>query len=172
MQTNTQEDFLQQYRCQSCNKLLFKGSLVISTVEIKCRKCGMISLFNVLDNNKQRDDMASFLVNSQGVIVNAGALSPAMGGQQRSLIGTRLSALFNLLGAKECTQTIEEALHGPVSHQVSEFQEELEDGQTISLKWHFIKRGAQTFVHIRLRLNVTPQLTPEQVIVSELAPAS
>jgi phage FluMu protein Com len=36
---------LREYRCQSCNKLLFKGLLVDSTVEIKCKGCATLTTF-------------------------------------------------------------------------------------------------------------------------------
>lgn len=35
----------QEYRCASCDKLLFKGILVESEVEVKCRGCGNINTF-------------------------------------------------------------------------------------------------------------------------------
>lgn len=31
-----------EYRCKKCNKLFFKGILVESEVEIKCKKCGSL----------------------------------------------------------------------------------------------------------------------------------
>jgi phage FluMu protein Com len=35
---------LTEYRC-SCGKLLCKGQLFLSSVEIKCKRCGKIALF-------------------------------------------------------------------------------------------------------------------------------
>lgn len=35
-----------EYRCPSCHKLLFKGVLVDSEVEVKCRGCGNINTFH------------------------------------------------------------------------------------------------------------------------------
>jgi DNA-directed RNA polymerase subunit RPC12/RpoP len=35
-----------EYRCPSCRKLLFKGLLVDSEVEVKCRGCGNFHLFS------------------------------------------------------------------------------------------------------------------------------
>lgn len=35
----------QQFRCTSCKKLLFKGLLVDSEVEVKCRGCGSMNVF-------------------------------------------------------------------------------------------------------------------------------
>lgn len=36
---------LKEHRCDTCNKLLFKGILVDSTVEIKCKGCGSLTTF-------------------------------------------------------------------------------------------------------------------------------
>jgi phage FluMu protein Com len=33
------ETFYKEYRCPDCDKLLFKGLLIDSQVEIKCRRC-------------------------------------------------------------------------------------------------------------------------------------
>lgn len=33
----------QEYRCSACKKLLFKGFLVESEIEIKCRSCHTLS---------------------------------------------------------------------------------------------------------------------------------
>lgn len=35
-----------EYRCSTCDKLLFKGLLVDSEVEVKCRGCGTIVTFH------------------------------------------------------------------------------------------------------------------------------
>ncbi len=32
------------YRCQSCNKLLFKGNIEKGVVEVKCDKCGTVNV--------------------------------------------------------------------------------------------------------------------------------
>ena len=36
--------FLKEYRCE-CKKLLFKGSLSDAVIEIKCKRCGKVNLF-------------------------------------------------------------------------------------------------------------------------------
>ncbi|OGZ06770.1 MAG: hypothetical protein A3C93_02400 [Candidatus Lloydbacteria bacterium RIFCSPHIGHO2_02_FULL_54_17] len=35
-----------EHRCPACNKLLFKGILVDSEVEVKCRGCGSLTSFH------------------------------------------------------------------------------------------------------------------------------
>jgi phage FluMu protein Com len=44
-------EFLPEYRCQTCNKLLCKGFLegAQSALEVKCRGCGRICLFRGKD---------------------------------------------------------------------------------------------------------------------------
>lgn len=42
---------LREYRCTACNKLLFKGVLVDSTVEIKCKGCGNLVTFQGEEKN-------------------------------------------------------------------------------------------------------------------------
>ncbi|MDP3962886.1 MAG: hypothetical protein Q8Q39_00085 [bacterium] len=37
--------FWREYRCKQCGKLLFKGILVESEIEVKCRGCHEISVF-------------------------------------------------------------------------------------------------------------------------------
>lgn len=42
----------QEYRCEKCKKLMFKGILVDSEVEIKCRACGEMSIFKGISQEK------------------------------------------------------------------------------------------------------------------------
>ncbi len=42
----------QSYRCPSCAKLLFKGILVDSEVEVKCRGCGTLATFHGLPQER------------------------------------------------------------------------------------------------------------------------
>jgi len=37
--------FFKEYRCE-CKKLLFRGLLGSAVIEIKCRRCGKLNLFN------------------------------------------------------------------------------------------------------------------------------
>lgn len=36
---------LNDYRCDGCKKLMFKGFLVSSEVEVKCKRCGQLNTF-------------------------------------------------------------------------------------------------------------------------------
>ncbi|MDD4333674.1 MAG: Com family DNA-binding transcriptional regulator [Candidatus Pacebacteria bacterium] len=40
---------LKEYRCESCNKLLFKGEFKEATIEIKCRNCKKVTYFKIGD---------------------------------------------------------------------------------------------------------------------------
>lgn len=41
-----------EYRCNSCHKLLFKGVLVDSEVEVKCRGCGGLNTFHGISQER------------------------------------------------------------------------------------------------------------------------
>lgn len=41
-----------EYRCQQCSKLLFKGLLVDSEVEIKCKRCHELTVFKGIAANE------------------------------------------------------------------------------------------------------------------------
>jgi phage FluMu protein Com len=36
------QELYHEYRCKGCEKLLFKGVLVDSEVEVKCKRCGRV----------------------------------------------------------------------------------------------------------------------------------
>lgn len=42
----------QNFRCSSCDKLLFKGILVDSGVEVKCRGCGAMNEFKGVSKDR------------------------------------------------------------------------------------------------------------------------
>lgn len=44
--------FFKEYRCD-CGKLLFKGSLAVAVIEIKCKRCGKVNVFE--ENLSQRN---------------------------------------------------------------------------------------------------------------------
>lgn len=56
---------IRDYRCPSCNKLLFKGILVDSEVEAKCRGCGKLHTFH----GEQKDTLLCFKENCPGRIL-------------------------------------------------------------------------------------------------------
>ncbi len=45
------ENNYREYRCATCKKLLFKGLLVDSEVEIKCKRCQSMNTFTGVSAN-------------------------------------------------------------------------------------------------------------------------
>lgn len=41
-----------EYRCEKCDKLFFKGILIDSEVEVKCKRCGEMNLIKGEPANK------------------------------------------------------------------------------------------------------------------------
>ncbi|MDP3958121.1 MAG: Com family DNA-binding transcriptional regulator [bacterium] len=41
-----------EYRCAKCDKLFFKGILIDSEVEVKCKRCGEMNLIKGVPANK------------------------------------------------------------------------------------------------------------------------
>lgn len=48
-----ENSLLKEYRCDRCNKLLFKGSIAEATIEVKCRGCKNI---NTVQINKPTEE--------------------------------------------------------------------------------------------------------------------
>ncbi|OGZ16368.1 MAG: hypothetical protein A2494_00600 [Candidatus Lloydbacteria bacterium RIFOXYC12_FULL_46_25] len=42
----------QEYRCRKCKKLMFKAILVESEIEVKCRACGELNVFQGISQEK------------------------------------------------------------------------------------------------------------------------
>jgi PAS domain S-box-containing protein len=63
---------LESLRCNSCGKLLLKGSLGLGIIEIKCGRCGSMNVFHSLDDLITEWPEAYILVfDSDGLIVTA-----------------------------------------------------------------------------------------------------
>jgi len=41
-----------EYRCKKCSKLFFKGILVDSEIEVKCKRCGEVRLIKGVPGNE------------------------------------------------------------------------------------------------------------------------
>lgn len=41
-----------EYRCKNCKKLFFKGILVDSEVEVKCKRCDNVQVLKGIDSSK------------------------------------------------------------------------------------------------------------------------
>lgn len=64
---NMEQDLLIEYRCV-CGKLLFKGIMLVSVVEIKCKRCGKTKTFK---DTMQGTRSFMLIVDGGGRIVDA-----------------------------------------------------------------------------------------------------
>ena len=56
---------MEEYRCKTCNKLLFKGSFK-GLIEIKCNRCGKIQPIAVITETKNNNaDNVEVLINKE-----------------------------------------------------------------------------------------------------------
>lgn len=61
---------LEEYRCKSCRRLLFKGTLGMGFIEVKCSRCGTVSLIHSFDKLLKGQPHAYILVyGSDGHII-------------------------------------------------------------------------------------------------------
>lgn len=88
-----------EYRCR-CGKLLFKGTIILSTIEVKCKRCGSTETFHY----EEPTAPVSFTVtlDGGGIIVDACRAVLCAGWERQALIGKHFSTLFPLL--KEATE--------------------------------------------------------------------
>ncbi|HMI09921.1 MAG TPA: PAS domain-containing protein [Candidatus Saccharimonadales bacterium] len=61
---------LHSYHCV-CGKLLFKGLLLDSTVQIKCKKCGELMSFQGRNDQADTEDYYALMLNRNGDVVSA-----------------------------------------------------------------------------------------------------
>lgn len=61
------------HRCYTCNKLFFRGIFAVGILEIKCTRCGNVSLLNAFTNvpNDKNEKSYMLVYNSKGRIVLA-----------------------------------------------------------------------------------------------------
>lgn len=84
---------LKEYRC-ACGKLLFKGLLCQCLVEVKCRRCGVVSTWGTseaLSYALIESDAESRMTEVSGDIANL------LGCERDQLIGRPITELFPLL---------------------------------------------------------------------------
>ncbi|MBI3633295.1 MAG: PAS domain-containing protein [Candidatus Vogelbacteria bacterium] len=63
------KDYLKEFRC-FCGKLLFKGLLLSSVIEIKCTRCGVLKSIKSINENSHRPNCFTILFDNKGVILN------------------------------------------------------------------------------------------------------
>ncbi len=89
------QNLLKEYRC-ACGKLLFKGLLLFSVVEVKCKRCGNTVSFGKLAPGEERVSFAVFL-DEHGIIFDACQGAVFAGMDREYVLGKHLSELFPLL---------------------------------------------------------------------------
>lgn len=67
---NNQPSFLKEYRCP-CGKLLFKGLILVSVIEIKCKRCGATRLIHEIRDGVMDNSSFGILLDLNGSIVEA-----------------------------------------------------------------------------------------------------
>lgn len=138
--------FLEDYRCSSCNKLLFKGLLIISTVQIKCRKCGALVMFNDLDSLID-EDVFSLLANDKGIVVNMGLYKKEFCGNQRSFIGKQLLALLRVMGYPNLYKEIQGTFISPDYEKTFERKIMLNDSP-VTCRWNLLSMHRKSYVYL------------------------
>ena len=101
---------LDGYRC-SCGKLLFNGLLLISAVEIKCKRCGSINLFEGLE----MDSPVSFDVDAERRVTRVHGDTKLLGGESDYFLGRPLAEMCPMLNDGPCPDqlTTSAAEHKP-----------------------------------------------------------
>ena len=147
MHTSTPE-FLQAYRCTSCGKLLFKGVLIVSTIQVKCRKCGTLATFGRLDDITDEDQF-SLLVDNTGTVVATGQYKKAFCGPQQNLVGTKLFALLLLMGHEKQYETIMNSLETPNQVEIRSLSANILNDR-LTLQWRLMPCGTTTYIYLLL----------------------
>ena len=81
-----------EYRC-SCKKLLFKGFLLMSFIEVKCDRCGVVNIFKAKRNNEKLS--FSFFVSSSEDIIRGCYATSIIGLPKKRFIGRHVENLFS-----------------------------------------------------------------------------
>lgn len=154
MVVSSKGESLLEYRCNYCNKLLFKGLLLVSTVEIKCKKCSKICTFHWID--KSINPNYCLVVDPRGVVVNASTDLAAMQGENwNDMVGHSVQTLLPRLGYPASSASLMNAWTMPnhLDHSF-EFEDSTQrDGaiQQLLLRWSFIRYSGNEYMIVRMR---------------------
>lgn len=165
MHANTPE-FLQVYRCPGCDKLLFKGILVISTVQVKCKKCGTLATFSQLDSN-MHEDQFTLLADNTGRVVATGPYKKAFCGPQQSLVGTQLFALLLLMGHEEQYKKIMETLEASDHTKTYSLIANTTDSP-LALRWSFLLRGDIVYLYVLFNKDIDSITTSKTEAIQKI----
>lgn len=86
---------LEELRCQSCGKLLLKGSLGLGVIEVKCTRCDAINLFHSLDDLVRSRDKSYILVFDQEskIVATSKNVETILSYSQAELIGLPMQTI-------------------------------------------------------------------------------
>jgi len=104
MRMNETDDPLQSYRC-ICGKLLFKGFLLDSTIQIKCKKCGKLMSFQGLDQDAASDTKFGMMFDRYGDVVSASSNIHELFGYHLSDLLSKNYGDLLFSGTREIAQT-------------------------------------------------------------------
>lgn len=99
---------LKEYRCD-CDKLLFKGALFLSTVEVKCKRCGSVKTFN--DSARGHITFTLF-VDRNGRLSDTCRMAEALGIERSYYLNKPVTDIFPLLRDSPFAGASSEAYEG------------------------------------------------------------
>lgn len=88
-------ELLEDYRC-ACGKLLFRGLLLVGSVEVKCRECKHVSIASGLVHLSGKD-RCTVVLNERGAIVKTAFAQGATGYRPEELLQLRIQDLVVVL---------------------------------------------------------------------------
>lgn len=95
---------LQEHRCENCHRLFFKGFVGLGFVEVKCSRCGHISILNSFDTLlSSKSDTYIIVYDSKGnVIVASRTAAKTLGYSREDLdAGVNIQNIDPLIGLPE-----------------------------------------------------------------------
>lgn len=145
---SSEDQNLAEYRCPTCQKLLFKGLLLICVVQIKCKKCGHVALYSAV-SEPQDENTSTLLIDQTGIIVNAshGKSSQLLDGKRT--VGTSIDSLFVDLGYPLCQRALTTAFQNSDLEHV--YKDQVNDkGSTLALSWRLIPYHDTRYLYLAL----------------------
>lgn len=130
--------FLKEYRC-NCGKLLFKGLLVISVVEVKCKRCGNMGIFD--DQEKGAPVSFAVAIDGNGNIIDACRAVLCVGWERGSLVGKHLSEIFPLFRDVPDMKSIAVSAEDGKSFEIRNNTLLLRDGETLPAESYIVPRS-------------------------------
>lgn len=131
---------LSEYRCH-CGKLLFKGTIILSTIEVKCKRCGSTETFNYKEHTAPIS--LTVTLDGGGIIIDACRAVLYFGWERQALIGKHFSTLFPF---SKDTSEVKHLVAGVRGKQKREFEIRnntllLRDGGTIPAESYLSSRA-------------------------------